>query len=338
MKNYILILFCCLISNILIAQEQPKVLATASMIQDMAQNIVGDLYEVGLIVPIGGDPHIYEPTPSDAKMVSKSDLIFKNGLTFEGWLNELIENSGTKADVVTVTDGINPITSDKYANSVDPHCWMDAKLGLKYIENIKNGLIKLDPKNKLNYTKNFEAYHQKLVVTDQYIKTQLNKIPKEQRVLITSHDAFQYFGRKYDIQLEAVMGTSTDAEVQTSDIIRLGNVIKNQKVPALFVESTINPKLLEQLAKDHKISIGGELFADSLGDEKSPADTYINMLRHNADTILEGLKRNKSNNSTANHNDHHESKGNSSSNYILYGILAVLFIGGFFVAMKTIKK
>lgn len=337
MKNYILALLCCFIYNISIA-EKPNVIATASMIQDMAQNIVGDLYEVDLIVPIGGDPHIYEPTPGDAKKVSNANLIFKNGLTFEGWLNELIENSGTKADVITVTDGINPITSEKYTNSVDPHCWMDAELGLKYILNIKDALVKMDPSNKASYLKNYEVYRSKLIETDQYIKEVMNKIPKEQRVLITSHDAFQYFGRKYNVQLEAILGTSTDAEVQTSDIIRLGKVIKAQKVPAVFVESTINPKLLQQLAKDNKVSVGGQLYADSIGDKDSPANSYINMLRHNANTIWEGLSSNKNNASTSKGSGSQLMEENSSSNFILYGILGLLFIGGFLIALKNMKK
>ena len=337
MKKYILVMICCFIYNISIA-EQPNVTATASMIQDMAQNIVGDLYEVDLIVPIGGDPHTYEPTPGDAKKVSQANLIFKNGLTFEGWLNELIENSGTKAEVITVTDGIQPITSEKYANSVDPHCWMDAELGLKYIENIKNALIKMDPSNKSTYLKNYEVYKNNLIETDQYIKEVMNKIPQQQRVLITSHDAFQYFGRKYNVQLEAILGTSTDAEVQTSDIMRLGKVIKEQKVPAVFVESTINPKLLQQLAKDNKISVGGQLYADSIGDKDSPANSYIKMLRHNANTILEGLSRDGSSKTNTNSAETHKLEENNSSNFILYGILALLFIGGFFLAMKNMKR
>ena len=336
MKNYLFILICCCFYNISIA-ETPKVLATASMIEDMAQNIVGDLYDVVLIVPVGGDPHIYEPTPGDAKKIAQADLVFKNGLTFEGWLNELIANSGTKADVITVTDGINPITSDKYANSVDPHAWMDATLGLKYIENIKNALIKVDPTNKATYLKNYEAYRAELIEADKYIQKVLNQIPKRQRVLITSHDAFQYFGKKYEIQLEAILGTSTDAEVQTSDIMRLGKVIKEQQVSALFVESTINPKLLQQLAKDNKISVGGELFADSIGDEESGANSYIKMLKYNADTIFEGLNKNKSNNSTASTDTGHKLEENNSSNIFLYGILGVLFIGGFILAMSKMR-
>lgn len=340
MKKYSILLFCCLIYNITFSQK-PKVLATASMISDMTKNIANNFVDVELIVPIGGDPHTYEPTPGDAKKVTNADLVLKNGLTFEGWINELIENSGTKADVVTVTDGIQPIKSDKYSNSVDPHAWMDATLGQKYIENIKNALVKLDPKNKAAYEVNYAKYKKELEATHQHIVDQMYKIPKEQRVLITSHDAFQYFGRKYEVQLEAILGTSTDAEVQTSDIMRLGKVIKEQKVPAVFVESTINPKLLQQLAKDNKVVVGGQLYADSIGDKDSPANSYLNMLRHNANTILAGLsinKKTKGFDKIAPLDDSHKMEENNSSNYILYGILGLLFIGGFFIAMKNMRK
>lgn len=276
-------------STIAFGQQKFKVVATASMIADMAKNIGGDAIEVKTIVPIGGDPHIYEPTPSDAQLVASADLILKNGLTFEGWLNELIENSGTKASVATVTDGIEPIQSTKYQNATDPHAWMAANLGIIYSENIKNALSKLDPANQKMFEFNFGVYKQQLEETDQYIKEQLQKIPEQRRILITSHDAFQYYGRRYGIRLESVLGTSTDAEVQTSDMIRLNKVIRESGVPAVFIESTINPKLLQQLASDNKIGVGGKLFSDSIGDEKSAAPTYIAMLRHNTDVIVAAL-------------------------------------------------
>jgi len=246
----------------------------------MAKNIAGGMVNVECIVPIGGDPHLHEPTPRDAQMVNRADLIIKNGLTFEGWLNELIENSGTKAKTVRVTEGIQPIQSAEYENSADPHAWMDASLGLTYIKNIKDALSELDPDNADIYAFNYGVYKTQLEDLDQYIKTAIQKIPAQKRVLITSHDAFQYYGRAYGIRLEAILGTSTDAEAQTSDIIRLNKVIKASNVPALFVESTINPKLLKQLAKDNDIEIGGQLYADSIGDEESPAPTYIDMLKH----------------------------------------------------------
>ena len=162
---------------------------------------------------------------------------------------------------------------------------------------------------------------------DTYILEKINSIPKEKRILITSHDAFQYYGRKYGIKLEAILGVSTDADVQTSDITRLNKVIRESKVPAVFIESTINPKLLKQLAKDNDIVVGGELYADSIGDEDSDAPTYIDMLKHNTDTITKGLMLEQKKEGL--------SQESQSNNYLLYGLLSLVFVGGFiFLARK----
>jgi ABC-type Zn uptake system ZnuABC Zn-binding protein ZnuA len=221
--------------------------------------------------------------------VSSADLILKNGLTFEGWLNELIENSGTRGEVVLITEGVDAITSEKYHNSADPHAWMDVSKGLKYIENIKDALVQLDPDNKEVYEFNYGVYRKQLEDLDLYIQTEIQKIPEQHRILITSHDAFQYYGKRYGIQLESVLGISTESEAQTSDIIRLNRVIRENKVPAIFIESTINPKLLEQLAKDNHVKIGGQLYADSIGEKDSPASSYLDMLKYNTDVIVKAL-------------------------------------------------
>jgi len=286
----VLILLTFLVASLnTTAQDKKKIVTSASMIADMTKEIVGDLHDVEMIVPIGGDPHLHEPTPSNARLVAKADLIFINGLTFEGWITELIENSGTNATVVTVTEKITPLTSQTYENSFDPHAWMDASLVISYVESIAEAITTIDPANASIYNERLASYKEKLSQLDQEIKSAINSIPEKKRVLITSHDAFQYFGRRYGIQLEAIMGISTEAEAQTSDIRRVNKVIKENKVPAIFVESTINPKLIQQLAQDNKVSIGGELYADSLGDEKSPASTYIDMMRYNTQTIVAAL-------------------------------------------------
>ncbi|MEM9888323.1 MAG: metal ABC transporter substrate-binding protein [Bacteroidota bacterium] len=289
------LILCCLVFCVCLnAQKTYKVVATASIFTDMAENIAGDQLEIESIVPIGGDPHLHEPIPRDARLVNGADLILMNGLTFEGWLPELIENSGTKAKVVLITEGIQPIASEQYQGSTDPHAWMDAANGLKYIENIKNAFIELDPAGKEQYEFNHGVYRQQLEDLDQYIEERIQEIPEEQRVLITSHDAFQYYGRKYGIRLESILGVSTDAEPQTSDISRLNEVIQSTEVPAVFIESTVNPKLLEQIAKDNNVKIGGRLFADSIGDEASEAPSYYDMLKNNTDVIVEALKVKKS--------------------------------------------
>lgn len=305
-------------------QDKPLVLASASMFADMAEVISGGLVEVEVIVPIGGDPHLYEPTPADARLVARADLILRNGLTFEGWINELIENSGTEAQVVTITEGIEPIESEDYANSSDPHAWMSARNGLIYIRNVKDALVTLDPDHAEEYQFNYEIYHQQVEDLDQSIEAAIQAIPAGKRVLITSHDAFRYYGRRYGVRVEAVLGTSTDADVQTSDVIRLNEVLENTGVPAVFVESTVNPKLLQQVARDNDVIIGGSLYADSLGDEDSPASTYLKMLEHNTRTIVEGLSRHKTEVIAE------IDQGSPAENYVLYALILTIMAGSFF--------
>jgi len=158
MKKSIILISILFFSLQLAAQKQLKVVASASMISDIASNVIGDLHEIEMIVPIGGDPHLHEPTPSNARQVASADLILINGLTFEGWITELIENSGTNGQVITVTDGVNVLSSETYENSADPHAWMDATNGIIYAENIKNAISELDPSNSTIYNSNFETY------------------------------------------------------------------------------------------------------------------------------------------------------------------------------------
>lgn len=327
MKKLILILLSSLVLNYLNGQDRKMVLATASIFADMAENIAGGQLDIRTIVPIGGDPHIYEPTPADAHLISQADLILKNGLTFEGWLNGLIESAGGQATVVTITKGIEAIQSS-YKGSSDPHAWMDASNGLIYIENIKNAIVQLDPENRDIYEFNYGVYRRQLEDMDAYIFKEIEKIPEQRRILITSHDAFQYYGRRYGVQLEAVIGISTEAEAQTSDIIRLGKVIKESGVSAVFIETTVNPKLLKQIADDNNVSIGGSLYSDSIGEKNSNAPTYLEMLRYNTDTIVHALSKEKPVSQTA------ENEGNS---WMLWGILVLLLVGGFLVVWKKVS-
>ena len=270
-------------------ESLPLVVASASIFADMAEQIGGDHVRVRSVVPIGGDPHVYEPTPADVRLIAAADLVLINGLTFEGWMNELIANSGTRARTVTITEGIGTIASEEYANSSDPHAWMSARNGLTYVQNIRDALVELDPFNRKVYEFNANVYLQQIQELDREIFAQLDRVPEDRRVLITSHDAFRYYGRHYGIQVEAALGTSTDAEVQTDDVNRLTRIIRRTGVPAIFVESTINPKLIRQIATDNGVIIGGNLFADSLADPDHPAGTYLGMLRYNTTTIVEAL-------------------------------------------------
>jgi ABC-type Zn uptake system ZnuABC Zn-binding protein ZnuA len=325
------ILILSFLGSELAAQKKWKVVSSTSIFQDMAKTIGQDKIESYSIVPIGGDPHIYEPRPSDASLVESADLILVNGFNFEGWITELIENSGTKAKVVTITKGVKPIASLTYKNAYDPHAWMDAIYGQSYIKNISESLQDMDPDNKETYAKNTEAYLKELKDLHQYIEKAIEKIPEKTRVLITSHDAFSYYGDRYGIEVSPIMGISTDAEAQTSDISRVTKIIKDSGVPAVFIESTINPKLLKQIAEDNGVGIGGELFSDSIGEEDSEADTYLNMLKHNTDVIVGALSEGRLTKTKIDEDD-------TSFNLYLYLGLGILMLGSIILLLIKAQK
>ena len=328
MRN--LLLFILFIGASTLRAEKPLVVATASIFADMASQIGDTLIEVETIVPVGGDPHTYDPRPSDLILLNKASLILKNGLSFEKWMDKLIENSGTKASVVRITQGIASIQSDTYDNSPDPHAWMDAENGLIYAENIYKTLLEILPEQKDKLELSYLEYKEQIEKTEVYIKEQISSIPENQRILITSHDAFKYYGRKYGLQLESILGTSTDAEAQTKDVERIIQIIRASKVPAVFIETTVNPKMLKQIATDNGIAVGGSLFSDSIGDRDSEAPTYLDMLRYNTQTITTALT--KSIDDTV--NNELENPGSSLAKiFVLIGAAMLLFLG-FFISKR----
>ncbi|MEL6675178.1 MAG: zinc ABC transporter substrate-binding protein [Bacteroidota bacterium] len=270
-------------------EDQLKVVATTTFLADMAAEIAGPHAEVVSLLPSGADPHIYDPIPEDAKLIADADLVLKNGLTLEGWLDEMIAYSGTMAEVVTLTEGIKAIESADHPGAMDPHAWMNPKKGLKYLENIKNALIALDPGNRKTYQTRFQAYFQAIDSLDKVIEERLKPIPENHRILATTHDAFRYFGERYGLEVLSVIGTSTDAEPTISDVREMIDQVEAAQVPAIFMESTIRPKTLNQIALDRGVKIGGKLYADALGPAGSGADTYFKMLDQNSRIIKSGL-------------------------------------------------
>ena len=326
-KKVFVLIGICLCTLFSSAANNLKVVATNSILHDIAQHICGDNYELISLIPVGGDPHLYDPIPSDVEAIAKADIVIKNGLHLEGWLNKLIDNSGTNALIIEASKGIKAIQSLDHANSYDPHAWMNITNGKIYARNICNAFIEINPDHEAYYINNLSIYLEKLDVLDDYIKTIIQSIPKQQRILITSHDAFQYFSRAYDIRVEAAAGISTEAEVRTGDLNKLIQLIKDYEIPSIFVESTINPKLLEQLAKDLGIKIGGELFADSLDDPEEDAGTYAGMLKHNAETIKAGLLAQK----------HQTNNQSITISFILVTTIILLFVL-WIVTKKVIQK
>ena len=271
------------------SKDRPLIVATTTIIYDIAREIGSPEFEVRSLLPIGGDPHIYDPVPADVELLLQADLIIKNGMYLEGWLDKLMAHAGSDAPVITATAGIPPIQSEGYHGSPDPHCWMTATNGIIMAENVKNALANLRPERAGMLRQRFEQYRSRLQELDRYIFERVNTIPGEYRLLITTHDAFRYFANRYGLKVAFVQGISTDAEIQSQDMARLIELIRSSMVPAIFIESTINPKIFRQISKDAGVMIGGELFADSIGDEDSEAATYIDMLRHNTNVLVLGL-------------------------------------------------
>lgn len=326
----LLISICLLSYSPGTAQSDKKIVtSSASMIWDMVNNIAGDKVISKLLVPIGGDPHLYDPNPVDAQKVAGSDLLFVNGLTFEGWITELIENSGTEGKTITVTDGITPISSPIYKNAYDPHAWMDVSLAQQYIKNIKDGLVELIPEHKAYLEANYSAYAKRLEDLDAYIMKRVQEIPESKRLLVTSHDAFSYYGKRYGITVEGVIGISTESEAQTSDMTRVQKAIRDSGVPAIFVETTINPKLLKQIASDNDVAIGGALFADSIGEKGSGGNSYYDMMKSNTDMIVNAL--------TAEAKTSEVSSSNSSS-WLPYLILGLVMIIGLILLIIKMNR
>ena len=314
-----------------LAAQKLKVLATASMWKDLAEQIGGPFVQVDLIVPVGSDPHSYEPTPDDLFKVNEAQLILVNGLSFEGWLDKLIRNSSAKHTQVLITKGVKALSNPEHPGAYDPHAWMTASNGAIYAQNIANALVTFDPAHSKEYQFNAGVYIKQLEDLDKYILQQIQRIPAEHRVLVTSHDAFHYYGLRYGLELHSLLGTSTDADVQAGDLISINALIKKRAIPAIFTESTVNPKLIQSIREENSISIGGSLYADSLGDEKSPASDYQKMLRHNTDVIVRAL--------TGSFNFTHQEKLLSPTAVYssLIGIYLLLFYA-FLYLVKSQKK
>ncbi len=290
MKHRILCLLFSLLPFVLQAgTEKPRIVATINIIADMAAQVAGPHLDVVSLLPAGTDPHTYEPSPGDASRLAKADVILKNGLHLEGWLDKLIQSAGTKADIVVVTARVKPITASGFQNSYDPHAWMSIANARLYVDEIESFMTRKYPQWADDFRQNAGRYRQKLYAADQQIRQWIATVPESKRYLITSHDAFRYFSKEYHFEVASIMGTSTDADVSLKDINHLIAIVNQFQVPAIFVEVAINPKILNQLAHDLQIKIGGRLFTDSFGPKGSDADNYLAMMLFNVQTITHAL-------------------------------------------------
>ena len=294
----LLTLFCV---SAFAEQEKKVIVASTTQIADFARQIAGDRMVVYSILAPGADPHTYQPTPDDVQMVIGADLCLENGLHLEGknWMATLANDAGKP--IVTTTVGIRPLEIDTEGEMVaDPHAWFSPKNVAVYVNNIVKGFIELDPDGRANYEARAQLFLQQLRVLDSWIRQQVNRIPTQRRILVTTHDAFNYFCTEFKFNANnnflsiAPVGWSTGAEVgggMTPERRRMVvQSIKESGAPAIFVETTINPKQIREIAKETGVAIGGELYSDSMGPEGTAGETYIGMMRENILLIVNALK------------------------------------------------
>jgi len=279
------------------AKERLSVVASFSILGDFAQEVGGEHVSVVTLVGPDGDVHAYEPTPGHVQQVAEAGAIIVNGLGLEGWLDRLLEASGTRAKVSEATRGITPLTikgevheQDAHTRQAfDPHAFQSIGNAITYVKNIAEALCTADEQNCSAYRANEAAYTQRLKGLDMEVKEAIAKVPADKRRVITSHDAFNYFAQDYGIEFLAPKGVSTEAEASAAEVAKLIRQIREEKATALFVENISDPRLVEQIGRETGLKVSGVLFSDALSPKDGPAGTYVDMMRHNVRTITEAI-------------------------------------------------
>jgi zinc/manganese transport system substrate-binding protein len=266
-----------------------KVIASFSIIADLASNVGGDRIDLVTLVGADGDAHVYSPSPADGRRLAEAKVVLVNGLKFEGWMSRLAQSSGTKATIVEAARGIKAIEEaesdarhDGHSHGgVDPHAWQDVAIAKAYVANILAALVAADPAGRPTYEANAASYTVQLDALEGEVKAAIARVPADRRRIITSHDAFAYFERAYGLDFVAPQGISTDSEASARDVARIIQQIRRERIPAVFIENISDPRLIERIAKETGAKIGERVYSDALSAPDGPAGTYIAMIRHN---------------------------------------------------------
>lgn len=281
------------------SDERLDVVATNSIIADMVHEIGQDKINLHSIVPVGTDPHEYEPLPEDIAKASEADVIFYNGLNLEtgghGWFIKLMETAHKEEgkDYVAVSEGVEPkyLTSKGQENTIDPHAWLDIQNGMTYVKNMTKDLIKKDPTNQEFYQRNSDAYIQKLEKLDDEAKAAFLDIPKKKRLLVTSEGAFKYFSAAYHITPAYIWEINTDNQGTPEQMTTIIDTIAATQVPVLFVESSVDSRSMESVSRETKLPIYSKIYTDSVDKKGKPGDTYYKMMAWNIKQIRDGLNQ-----------------------------------------------
>jgi zinc/manganese transport system substrate-binding protein len=288
--------------------EKVKAVASFSILADMVRQVGGDRVEVVSLVKPGADAHLFAPTPADARTLAGADLFFVSGLGFEGWIERLEKSSAFKGKTVVVSEGVKPLgmpeddahghaaadeagqhEDERARREVDPHAWQDLANGKIYVANIREGLIAADPDGKAIYERNAAKYLDAIAKEEAAVKAAIAALPEARRKIITSHDAFGYFGAAYGLQILALEGVNTESEASAGDVAKIIRQIKDENIPAVFLENITDHRLLDQIARETGAKIGGVLYSDALSGPEGPAPTYLDMFRHNVGALTAAL-------------------------------------------------
>jgi zinc/manganese transport system substrate-binding protein len=270
-----------------------KAVATMSILGDLVHNVGAGRVAVTTLVGPNGDPHVYSPTPGDAKTLADADIIFVIGLGLEGWMTRLVKASGATASRVVVSQGVAPrkTEDDRRSNhmAIDPHAWQSIANVEIYVANIRDGLSAVDPAGKATYDANAAAYLDKLGALQSEVEAAIKGIPADRRKIVINHNSFGYFSDAYGLAFITPQGVSTDAEPSAKDTAKIIRLIRSQNIPAVFLENISDPRLMEEIAHETGARIGGTLYSDALSAPNGPAATYIAMMRHNVHEFTKAL-------------------------------------------------
>ena len=290
------ILFSCIatLSSLSAAAEPIRVVATFSIIGDITQQVGGDRVKVQSLVGADADAHVFQPSPKDARALAEARLVVSNGLGFEGWIERLIKSSGYRGPVVKASDGVQTQRlehddHDSHGQGIDPHAWQNVENVVRYVDNIQTALATVDPQGAATYRANADRYKQELAKLHAEIRQTFASLPAERRKVVTTHDAFGYFSHAYGVAFIAPLGVNTEAEPSAADIGRIIKQIRRERIPAVFLETISDPRLLERIRQESGARVGGTLYSDALSATTGPAPTYLKMMRYNASTIAKAL-------------------------------------------------
>jgi zinc/manganese transport system substrate-binding protein len=267
-----------------------NVVASFSILGDMVTQVGGDLVQVTTLVGPNADAHIFQPSPADALAIRDAQLIVSNGLGFEGWMDRLVQAAGAKGEIVIASNGVAPLKMTEDGQQIiDPHAFQSLKNGLIYVQNIAEGLCRADAGNCPAFQRNAKAYSDEITALDRDVTARFAAVPEQRRTVITSHDAFGYLAAAYGLTFVAPQGFSTESEASAADVGRLITQIRASAAKALFIENMSDPRLIEQIARETGVAIGGALYADALSKADEPAPTYLALFRHNAGLLTKAM-------------------------------------------------